>query len=130
MSVHLASAGALVLLYFVLAYLVSRARMRHRVGVGAGEDPDGPVNRAVRAHGNAAEYLPLFVAILLYQHLAGAAAWTQWVAVAIVVSRVLHAVGIYTARTLNARNTFRFIGALGTYLCGFALGVALLLDAL
>lgn len=130
MSLYLLSSAVLVLLYFALAFMVSIARNRHRVGVGAGPDPDGPLNRAIRAHGNAAEYLPLFVAIFLYFEVAGGPPWTAWLAIALTVCRILHALGMYRARTLNGRDPLRFVGALGTYLGGFALGVALLLEAI
>ncbi len=123
-------AALLVLFYFALSYNVSRHRIRSRIGVGTDADADSALNRAIRAHGNAAEYLPLFVAILLYFGVAGAAGWVLAVAVIVTVSRVLHVVGMLTSRTLNARNPWRMVGALGTYLGGLALGVALLLQAL
>ena len=61
MLVYLVCSGVLVVLYFVLAANVSRMRRKTETGIGGGADPSGPLNKAVRAHGNAAEYAPIFV---------------------------------------------------------------------
>jgi uncharacterized membrane protein YecN with MAPEG domain len=130
MNVYLLCTAILVLLYFVLALNVSMTRGRVKVGVGSGDDPDGPLNKAVRAHGNAAEFVPLFVALFLYFLLSGSGGWVTWVVVIVTISRVLHALGMLMTPTFKAKpHPLRSIGALGTYVGGFALGVALLLRA-
>ena len=68
----LVCSAILVILYFALALNVSLTRRRTRTGIGTGDDPAGPMNKAVRAHGNAAEYVPIFVALFLYFLLSGA----------------------------------------------------------
>jgi uncharacterized membrane protein YecN with MAPEG domain len=84
----------------------------------------------VRAHGNAAEYIPIFVALFLYFLLSGAGGWIAWVAVGVTVCRILHALGMLMTRSFNAPpHPLRAIGALGTYIGGFALGIALLMRA-
>ena len=55
-----------MLLYFALALNVSLTRQRTKTGIGTGSDLSGPLNKAVRAHGNAAEYVPVFVTLFLY----------------------------------------------------------------
>jgi hypothetical protein len=131
MNVYLLCTAILVLLYFVLALNVSLTRGKVKVGVGAGDDPDGPLNKAVRAHGNAAEFVPIFVALFLYFLMSGAGGWVTWVVVIVTISRVLHAIGMLVTPTFKAKpHPLRAIGALGTYLGGFALGVALLLRAM
>jgi len=62
-----------------------------KTGIGAGDDPSGPLNKAVRAHGNAAEYIPIFVALFLYLLQSGASGWIKWVVIIITVCRVLQA---------------------------------------
>jgi uncharacterized protein len=131
MLVYLVCSGVLVLLYFALGLNVSRLRGQTQTGIGTGADPSGPLNKAVRAHGNAAEYVPIFVALFLYFSLSAPASWLAWVAVIVTVCRVLHAAGMLMTSTFNAPpHPLRAIGAGGTYLGGLLLGVSLLLQAL
>ena len=121
----------LVIVYFALALNVSLTRRRTRTGIGTGDDPAGPMNKAVRAHGNAAEYVPIFVALFLYFLLSGAGGWIEWVAIIVTASRVLHALGMLMTQTFNAPpHPLRAVGALGTYVGGLMLGVALFMMAL
>jgi len=125
---YLICSAVLVILYFALSLNVSLTRQRTKTGIGTGADPSGPLNKAVRAHGNAAEYVPIFVTLFLYFVLAGAGGWITWVVVIITISRVLHAMGMLLTRSFNAPpHPLRGIGAAGTYLGGFALGIALLM---
>lgn len=128
---YLICTGVLVLLYFALALNVSRMRGATKTGVGAGDDPSGPLNKAVRAHGNAAEYIPIFVALFLYLLMSGTGGWLKWVAIIVTVSRVLHAMGMLMTQTFNAPpHALRAIGSLGTYAGGFIFGVILILRAI
>jgi hypothetical protein len=130
MLVYLICSGVLVVLYFALAANVSRLRGRTQTGIGTGDDPAGPLNKAVRAHGNAAEFVPIFVALFLYFSLTAPSGWIPWVVLIVTVARVLHAVGMLMTTTFNAQpHPLRAIGALGTYLGGLALGAALLMRA-
>ena len=131
MNVYLICSAVLVILYFLLALNVSLTRGRMKMGIGSGDDPSGPLNKAVRAHGNAAEFIPLFVALFLYFLLSGAGGWITWVVIGVTISRVLHALGmLMTPSFSRPPHPLRAIGALGTYIGGVALGVALLLRAL
>jgi uncharacterized membrane protein YecN with MAPEG domain len=85
----------------------------------------------VRAHGNAAEYTPLFVALFLYFLMSGAGGWIVWVAVVVTVCRVLHAFGMLMTKSFaGPPHPLRAVGSLGTYIGGLAFGAALLLRAL
>jgi uncharacterized protein len=55
--------GLLGIVYIVLGGLRRRHRRRARVGLGTGSDT--ALERAVRVHGNFAEYVPLFLVLLL-----------------------------------------------------------------
>ena len=124
-------AAILVILYFALALNVSLTRRRTKTGIGSGNDPAGPMSKAVRAHGNAAEYVPIFVALFLYFLLSGAGGWIAWMAIIVTVCRVLHALGMLMSKDFNSPpHPLRAIGALGTYIGGLAFGVALLIGAL
>ncbi len=131
MRAYLVCTAILVILYFALALNVSLTRGRTKTGIGMGDDPSGPLVRAVRAHGNAAEFIPIFVALFLYFLMSGAGGWIVWVVIGVTVCRVLHAVGMLASTNFNGPpHPLRAIGALGTYIGGLALGVALLLRAL
>jgi hypothetical protein len=127
MNFYLACSAALVLLYAVLSVTVSLTRLRRR------KDPsitDARLTKVVRAHGNAAEYIPIFVLMFLYANSLPPSAAMQWIAGAAVVSRYFHAIGIYLIPDMTHRHPLRFLGALGTYVCLFAFGFALLARAI
>ncbi len=112
--------GALV---FALGANVTRLR-----SVGSSEDQGSmdPENRlfiAVRAHGNAAEYIPTLMVLMLLSSALSGGWWPSALAVAAVVVRVVHAAGMLTSQTLAKPTLAREVGAAGTYLVGLALAV-------
>jgi len=118
-------AGLCLLLMVVLSALVVRQRRTHRVGVGdAGIDS---LQRAGRAFGNAAEYVPAGLAVLTLfallavpppsMHLAGATLFT---------GRVLHAIGL--SRSTGATLP-RTLGMILTYLFLICAAVTLIVYA-
>lgn len=118
LSVVLLYAGSLGLLLLVLSGNVVRMRWRHRVGLGTGSVPE--LERAVRAHANFCEYVPLALLLLAGLALAGAA--PEW---------ALHALGfaLFAGRLLHAFGLTRSAGAsrarqLGTILTWIVLLVA------
>ena len=111
--------GLLGLLYLVLCWLVVAKRRDTRVGLGIGED--ATLERAVREHGNFAEYAPLFLVLLLLAELnGGALVLLHGLGAAFVLARIGHAFGL--ARSGGA-TPGRFYGTLVTW-------IALLLVAL
>lgn len=86
-----AALNAVIIL--ALALLVVRARRRHKVQLGDGGNPE--LLRAQRAHGNAIEYVPLILILLLT--LAGLKASLVVVHVIgglLTFGRLLHAIGL------------------------------------
>jgi uncharacterized protein len=81
----------------------------------------------VRAHGNATEYAPMLAILMLAIAGRGATPWMVWTFVAATLSRYLHAAGMVLSSSLDRPQPLRFVGALGTYVAGLALVVALLL---
>ena len=61
MNIYVLCSALLVILYFVLAFNVSRLRGSLKIGIGSGDHHSGILNRSIRAHGNAAEFIPIFV---------------------------------------------------------------------
>ena len=120
----LVSLALMGLLVFVLGANVTRHRAtRGATGDQAPTDPADRLLIAIRAHGNAAEYVPtLMVLVVLCATLADGW-WVTVLAVAALASRLLHALGMLTSRTLATHGPLRDAGAMGTYLTGLALAV-------
>jgi uncharacterized membrane protein YecN with MAPEG domain len=125
-DVFLLCAGLLVLLYAGLSNNVSRLRLRQQK---LSDVTEAELTKAIRAHGNASEYVPLFVVLFLYLQLTQASAAFAIVAVVATLSRIAHAAGMLRIANVADRHPLRFLGALGTYLCLFAFGGQLLFRA-
>ncbi len=84
--------GAMIAIFYVLlSFNVSR----QRGGSSAHENLPEPLRRANRAHGNAAEYIPLGVVLLLTLELSqGSSLWLHIFGGTLLVGRVLHAAGM------------------------------------
>jgi uncharacterized protein len=103
--------GLLGLLYLFLGWQVVVHRRRSKVGLGAGGDP--ALERAIRVHGNFAEYVPLFLLLLLLAELGGAVPWLLHVLGAVfLVSRIGHAYGLSGSGGISRG---RFFGTLFTW---------------
>lgn len=104
-------AGLLAIVYIVLAGFVVAHRQRARVGLGTGSDT--ALERAVRVHGNFAEYVPLFLLLLLVAELGGGAAVMLHAAgAAFFLGRIAHAFGLSQTSGTSAG---RFGGTLVTW---------------
>lgn len=116
------------LLVFVLGANVTRHRIL-RSTTGEPQAPNDPTDRlliAVRAHGNAAEYIPTLAILLIVASTLTSGWWIESLAVAALSVRALHAFGMITAKTLAAHGPVRDIGAFGTYIVGTALAITVL----
>ena len=112
------------LLVFVLGANVTRHRAtRGATGDQAPTDPADRLLIAIRAHGNAAEYVPTLMVLVVLSATLADGWWVTVLAVAALASRLLHALGMLTARTLATHGPLRDAGAMGTYLTGLALAV-------
>lgn len=128
MNVVLFCVAALTFLLLGLSINVSRLRRKSRT-----DNPPPPSNivKAVRAQGNASEYIPVFIALLLYMNAVPTApnAFVITVAILTLVSRTVHAIGMLSTPSIEQRHPFRPLGAFGTYLSLLLLGSALLVHA-
>jgi uncharacterized protein len=115
-----AALGALLM--FVLAARVMRLRHKHHVGLGSGGDES--LGRAIRAHANAVEYLPIALLLLLILDLDQSRAWVLHAfGIVLIVGRILHAVGLST----TAGTSFgRFAGTALTMLVILLMALLLL----
>ena len=110
-------ASLLAILYVVLSYRVAQRRMRFQVGLGTGQNTE--LERAVRIHGNFAEYVPIALLLLAFLETVGGPAWAVHVAGAgLLVARGLHALGLTQS---SGRSPGRFSGVVMTWLIILAL---------
>jgi len=116
----------------ILLFLLGANVTRHRAITGkAGgnqlpTDPAAPLLIAVRAHGNAAEYIPTMIVLLLVCSALSDSWWVDVLAVAALVVRTVHAAGMLTSKTLASYGPLRSVGATGTYVVGITLGITAL----
>jgi hypothetical protein len=84
--------------------------------------------RLIRAHGNATEYAPMLAVLILLVGSRDPASWVLWVMGIATAARYLHAAGMLLGPGLDQVQPLRFVGALGTYLGGLALCVAVFMS--
>lgn len=105
-------AGMLGLILVALSFMVIRQRLRAKVELFDGGDPQ--LGRAIRVQGNFTEYLPLALILMaaveingapdLYLHIGGSV---------LLVARLFHAYGLTKSSGPSAG---RFIGTIGTFI--------------
>jgi uncharacterized membrane protein YecN with MAPEG domain len=120
-------AGVNILILLVLAVLVIVGRRRHKIVLGDGGNAD--FTRAVRAHANAAEYIPAALVGLVTLALFDPATpvWLIHAAgLSLTVGRLAHAIGLHT----GALNIGRAAGVSLTLFSYLLIGVGLLHAAL
>jgi uncharacterized membrane protein YecN with MAPEG domain len=119
-------AGLHLFLLLILSLLVVRLRQKHKVALGDEGIPE--LARAIRAFGNATEYVPTGVASLAVLAVAGASPLTvHVVGLVLFAGRAIHAFGLSTN---GGASIGRSIGMVATWLAYIFAGVALLLSAI
>lgn len=98
--------------YFTLSIWVVKSRVKHQIEIGHGENPS--LLRVIRAHANAAEYIPLILLLILILELNHASPLLlHFMGAGLLLGRILHAFGLYTRK---GPNPGRFIGTVLTWL--------------
>jgi uncharacterized membrane protein YecN with MAPEG domain len=124
-TISVVSIALMGILLFLLGANVTRHRAR--VGMAGGNqqpsDPADPLLVAIRAHGNAAEYVPTLVVLLLVCSSLTDGWWIDTLAIVALVARTSHGVGMLASGSLAKRTVWKEGGAIATYLAGVALGV-------
>jgi len=124
MAIALLSVGLLGLLVFLLGANVSRVRGAVVKSQHEHEaNPESELRKAIRAHGNCIEYVPMLSVMILAVGLGSPLlpTWIGAVMIAAVASRYIHAVGVLTGASVYKGNAMKAIGAVGTYLTGILL---------
>ncbi|MBS0331890.1 MAG: MAPEG family protein [Proteobacteria bacterium] len=127
-SAHAAAlwVGLHLILLLVLSVLVVRQRRKHQVVLGDAEIPE--LAQAIRAFGNATEYIPAGLVGLAVLALSGA--WPpviHAVGLVLFLGRVAHAVGLSRS---GGSSMLRSAGVTATWLAYILGGVALLVYAI
>ncbi len=118
--------GINLVLLVLLGLNVSLNRRGKQISVGDGGDEK--VTCAVRAHGNLAEWAPLFLVGLITAALMGIPAYAiHAVGGAFTVGRLLHAWGMLSTSGVSFG---RFVGTLLTFLASLLLGAGLVVHSL
>ena len=111
----------------ILLALVT-VKLRRSLHIGLGDGGNRDMQRAVRAHGNATEYIPLFLILLAAYELNGGGTMALHALGAVFfLARVLHAWGLYSS---GGTSPGRFMGTAGTLVALLALAMANLLKIL
>jgi uncharacterized protein len=128
MTIGIACTALLGLLLFGLGLYVSMLRQGRGQVIGHDQDPVDPLHRAVRAHGNTAEYAPFFAVLFLWFAAHPAPAWIIVTIVIATIARFLLVAGLLWGKSLDKPNPARFLGAVLTYVCGLALVAGLVVE--
>jgi uncharacterized membrane protein YecN with MAPEG domain len=116
----------LAAMLFLLGFNVSRMR-GVTANAGGSQFPSDPSSRlliAIRAHGNAAEYIPVLIVLFLLVGARSPAAVAIPLIIGATAARIAHAFGMLAAPSLAVTTKARLAGAAGTYFLGVGLAVA------
>ena len=104
-------AAILTIIFVKLSLAVIGLRRKNKVGLGSGGYED--LERAIRAQGNFAEYVPFGIILIACLELNGAPWWLVSVpGIALIMGRLIHAKGIqvpppdFSKRVLGMKLTF------------------------
>ena len=104
-------ASALTLIFIKLSFAVIALRRKKKVGLGNGGHEE--LERAIRAQGNFAEYVPFGIILIACLELNGAPWWLVVITgITLIMGRLIHAVGInipppdFSKRILGMQLTF------------------------
>ncbi len=93
LPITLTIAGAAAILHVWLSLRVSR--LRRPLDIGLGDGGNEALLRRIRAHGNFAENVPLFLILLgLLEFATGGSLWLWGAAILFVLARLLHVFGM------------------------------------
>ena len=119
-------ASALTIIFIRLSFAVISLRRKNKIGLGSGGHDD--LERAIRAQGNFAEYVPFGIILIACLELNGAPWWLVAIpGITLIVGRLIHAVGInqpppdFSKRVLGMKFTFNTLISLVILNIGWSL---------
>ncbi len=118
--------SVLTIIFIKLSFAVIGLRRKNKVGLGSGGHED--LERAIRAQGNFAEYVPIGLILIACLESNGAPWWLVALpGIALIIGRLLHVVGInepppnFSNRVLGMKFTFYTLIALVLMNLGWSL---------
>ena len=119
-------AAILTIIFVKLSFAVIGLRRKNKVGLGSGGYDD--LERAIRAQGNFAEYVPIGLILIACLELNGAPWWLVMLpGIALIIGRLIHAKGInepppnFSSRVLGMKFTFGTLITLAILNVGWSL---------
>ena len=119
-------AAVLTIIFVKLSFAVIALRRANKVGLGSGGHED--LERAIRAQGNFAEYVPLGIILIACLELNGAPWWlVLFPGVTLIIGRLIHAKGIntpppdFSLRVMGMKFTFGTLITLAVFNLGWFL---------
>ncbi len=119
-------ASLLTIIFVKLSLAVIGLRRKNKVGLGSGGNDD--LERAIRAQGNFAEYVPFGIILVACLELNGAPWWLVAIpGIALIIGRLIHAKGMnipppdFSQRVLGMKFTFGTLIALIALNLGWSL---------
>ena len=119
-------AAVLTIIFIKLSFAVIGLRRKNQVGIGNGGHED--LERAIRAQGNFAEYVPFGIILIACLELNGAPWWLVAIpGITLIIGRLIHAVGInepppnFSKRILGMKFTFATLFTLAVLNLGWSL---------
>ena len=116
----------LTIIFVKLSFAVIGLRRKNKVGLGSGGYDD--LERAIRAQGNFAEYVPIALILIACLELNGAPWWLVILpGITLIIGRLIHAKGInepppnFSSRVLGMKFTFGTLIALAILNVAWAL---------
>jgi uncharacterized membrane protein YecN with MAPEG domain len=108
-------ASLLAILVVILALTVVRLRRALKIGMGDGGNRD--LQKAIRAHGNAVETIPVFLILMaVYEANGGRAQMLHIAGALFLLSRVLHAGGLLSSSGASRGRAAGIVGTIGAIL--------------
>ena len=125
LPVTLTSAAAAAIINIWLSMRIGRLRMAHKISIG--DDAGGPLTARMRAQLNFVENTAFVLILIAAIEIAGKGhSWLQWVAMAYMLGRVAHGVGMDGGTLGKGRS----VGTAITMLTQFGLAIVAVLIAL
>lgn len=116
-------AALLALMFVGLALAVVRQRFKLRVGLGDGNQPE--LIKAIRIHGNFAEYVPFLLVLMYLLESQQASSWQLHLLGGLTLGgRLLHLLGLLSS---SGTSIPRFFGMIATFIALILAAVLLLL---
>ena len=118
LKITLLTAGFCGILLIILSALVIKIRFSSHISIG--DQGNTQLQTRIRTQANFAEYVPIALILMaIIESSGGSELWLKIAGIVLVLSRVLHAIGM----PLKAPNPYRLLGVVGTFILILCLSI-------